>query len=161
MSNVEQFEILVLGAERRVSTSRGRWPSGSSDRDGRTGVARRVMPEHRVPAQQEPDPFGTGGIAGAAWRRIRPRDESLAVSMKDVQRRKRLMVDGLHRMHVARTVASGVELIMGEAGFAAPEPSRSLSPMAAADGSSANACSSPWGRARRCRRCPASPRRIR
>jgi len=45
---------------------------------------------------------------------------SLAVSMKDVQRRKRLMVEGLHQMHDARTVASGVELIMGEGRFVAP-----------------------------------------
>src|SRR5205085_441549 len=45
---------------------------------------------------------------------------SLTVSMKGVQRRKRLMVDGLHQMHVARTVASGVELIMGEGRFVAP-----------------------------------------
>ena len=45
---------------------------------------------------------------------------SLTVSMKGVQRRKRLMVDGLHQMHVAGTVASGVELIMGEGRFVAP-----------------------------------------
>jgi len=45
---------------------------------------------------------------------------SLAVSMKDVQRRKRLMVEGLHQMHVARTVASGAELITGEGRFVAP-----------------------------------------
>src|SRR6266436_9476845 len=45
---------------------------------------------------------------------------SLVVSMKDVQRRKRLMVEGLHQMHVARTVASGVDLIMGEGRFVAP-----------------------------------------
>src|SRR5713101_300478 len=40
--------------------------------------------------------------------------------MKDVQRRKRMMVEGLHQMHDARTVASGVELIMGEGRFVAP-----------------------------------------
>jgi len=45
---------------------------------------------------------------------------SLAVSMKQVQRRKRTMVQGLHQMHEARTVASGVELIMGEGRFVAP-----------------------------------------
>src|SRR5256884_9818139 len=44
---------------------------------------------------------------------------SLAVSMKGVQRRKRLMVEGLHQMHDARTVATGVELIMGEGRFVA------------------------------------------
>jgi pyruvate/2-oxoglutarate dehydrogenase complex dihydrolipoamide dehydrogenase (E3) component len=40
--------------------------------------------------------------------------------MKTVQRRKRLMVEGLHRMHADRTTASGTELIMGNARFIAP-----------------------------------------
>jgi hypothetical protein len=37
--------------------------------------------------------------------------------MTSVQRRKRLMVEGLHRSHVDRTAASGGELIMGNARF--------------------------------------------
>src|ERR1700720_4443252 len=45
---------------------------------------------------------------------------SLTISMAGVQRRKREMVEGLHQMHVARTTASGVELIMGEGRFVAP-----------------------------------------
>src|SRR5215472_5769482 len=46
--------------------------------------------------------------------------ESLSINMKAVQRRKRLMVEGLHQMHVDLTKASGVELIMGNARFIAP-----------------------------------------
>jgi pyruvate/2-oxoglutarate dehydrogenase complex dihydrolipoamide dehydrogenase (E3) component len=46
--------------------------------------------------------------------------ESLSIDMKAVQRRKRLMVEGLHRMHVDLTKASGAELIMGNARFIAP-----------------------------------------
>src|SRR5260370_42610498 len=40
--------------------------------------------------------------------------------MEGVQRRKGLMLEGLHQMHVARTVASGGELIKGEGRFVAP-----------------------------------------
>ncbi len=46
--------------------------------------------------------------------------ESMSVDMKAVQRRKRLMVAGLHQVHVERTAASGAELIMGNARFVAP-----------------------------------------
>src|SRR6516164_3666216 len=46
--------------------------------------------------------------------------EALSVDMKTVQRRKQLMVEGLHQMHVDRTKASGAELIMGSARFVAP-----------------------------------------
>src|SRR4030095_13449997 len=41
-------------------------------------------------------------------------------STADVQRRKRIMVDGLHQLHVDREAASGGELIMGNARFVAP-----------------------------------------
>jgi pyruvate/2-oxoglutarate dehydrogenase complex dihydrolipoamide dehydrogenase (E3) component len=46
--------------------------------------------------------------------------ESLGVDMQTVQRRKRLMVEGLHQMHVEATTKSGAELIMGNARFVAP-----------------------------------------
>ncbi len=47
--------------------------------------------------------------------------DSLAISMAGVQRRKRMMVEGLHQMHVNRHAASGAELIMGDARFVAPK----------------------------------------
>ena len=43
-----------------------------------------------------------------------------ATSMKGVQDRKRAMVEGLRQMHLDRYRASGAELIMGQARFAAP-----------------------------------------
>jgi len=43
-----------------------------------------------------------------------------ATSMKGVQHRKKAMVEGLRRMHLDRYRASGAELIMGQARFAAP-----------------------------------------
>ena len=46
--------------------------------------------------------------------------DSLSVNMAAVQRRKQMMVEGLHQMHVDRQMASGGELIMGNARFVAP-----------------------------------------
>jgi len=46
--------------------------------------------------------------------------DSLNVDMQSVQRRKRLMVEGLHQLHVDRTAASGADLIMGNARFVGP-----------------------------------------
>src|SRR5262245_21649493 len=48
--------------------------------------------------------------------------EALSVNMAGVQRRKRLMVEGLHQMHVDRHAASGAELIMGGARFVGRRP---------------------------------------
>jgi pyruvate/2-oxoglutarate dehydrogenase complex dihydrolipoamide dehydrogenase (E3) component len=44
----------------------------------------------------------------------------LAINMEGVQRRKRLMVEGLLQMHLDRYQASGAELLMGQAHFMAP-----------------------------------------
>ncbi len=46
--------------------------------------------------------------------------DSMSVDMKTVQRRKRLMVEGLHQLHADLTDKSGAELIMGSARFVAP-----------------------------------------
>ena len=46
--------------------------------------------------------------------------ESICVDMHAVQRRKRLMVAGLHQLHVERTISSGAELIQGTARFVGP-----------------------------------------
>jgi pyruvate/2-oxoglutarate dehydrogenase complex dihydrolipoamide dehydrogenase (E3) component len=45
---------------------------------------------------------------------------SLSIDMAGVQRRKRLMVEEQHQVHVDLGVASGMELIMGNARFIAP-----------------------------------------
>jgi pyruvate/2-oxoglutarate dehydrogenase complex dihydrolipoamide dehydrogenase (E3) component len=46
--------------------------------------------------------------------------DSLAISMAGVQRRKRMMVEGEHQVHLDLQAASGAELIMGNARFVAP-----------------------------------------
>lgn len=43
--------------------------------------------------------------------------QSFSVDMKSVQRRKRVMVERSHKVHLDRTVASGAELIMSTAKF--------------------------------------------
>jgi pyruvate/2-oxoglutarate dehydrogenase complex dihydrolipoamide dehydrogenase (E3) component len=45
---------------------------------------------------------------------------SLSIDMKSVQRRKRLMVEGLQEFHLNQTMASGADLFRGEAHFVAP-----------------------------------------
>jgi pyruvate/2-oxoglutarate dehydrogenase complex dihydrolipoamide dehydrogenase (E3) component len=46
--------------------------------------------------------------------------DSLAINMAGVQRRKRMMVEVQHQVHVDLTAASGAELTMGDARFIAP-----------------------------------------
>jgi pyruvate/2-oxoglutarate dehydrogenase complex dihydrolipoamide dehydrogenase (E3) component len=58
--------------------------------------------------------------------------ESLSVDMERVQRRKRLMVEGLRQAHLDRTHASGAELIMGNARFCRSPHGRKSSSKAAA-----------------------------
>jgi len=121
VSDVEQFEILVLGsgeagkylawtmakAGHRTAMVERRWLGGSCP-----NIA--CLPSKNL--------IYSARVASLARRgaEFGLETTSLAVSMKDVQRRKRLMVEGLHQMHDARTVASGVELIMGEGRFVAP-----------------------------------------
>jgi pyruvate/2-oxoglutarate dehydrogenase complex dihydrolipoamide dehydrogenase (E3) component len=45
---------------------------------------------------------------------------SLSIDMESVQRRKRLMVEGLQEFHLNQTIASGAELFRGEARFVGP-----------------------------------------
>ena len=82
-------------------------------------MVRWVVPQYRVPAQQNLI-YSAGSIAGAARCGIRSRDGFVRNQHGGLARRKREMVEGLHQMHVARTTASGVELIMGEGRFVAP-----------------------------------------
>ena len=122
VSDVEQFEILVLGsgeagkylawtmakAGHRTAMVERRWLGGSCP-----NIA--CLPSKNL--------IHSATVASLARRgaEFGLETKPLAVNMKEVQRRKRLMVQGLHQMHDARTVASGVELIMGEGRFIAPK----------------------------------------
>src|SRR5437867_12034485 len=122
MSNVEQFEILVVGsgeagkylawtmakAGHRTAMVERRWLGGSCP-----NIA--CLPSKNL--------IHSATVASLARRgaEFGLETKPLAVNMKEVQRRKRLMVQGLLQMHDARTVASGVELIMGKGRFVAPK----------------------------------------
>jgi pyruvate/2-oxoglutarate dehydrogenase complex dihydrolipoamide dehydrogenase (E3) component len=120
VSDVERFEIVVLGsgeagkylawtmakAGHRTAMVERRWLGGSCP-----NIA--CLPSKNL--------IYSAGVASLVRRgpEFGLETTSLVVSMKDVQRRKRLMVEGLHQMHDARTGASGVDLIMGEGRFVA------------------------------------------
>jgi pyruvate/2-oxoglutarate dehydrogenase complex dihydrolipoamide dehydrogenase (E3) component len=107
MSDIEQFEILVLGsgeagkylawtmakAGHRTAMVERRWLGGSCP-----NIA--CLPSKNL--------IYSATVASLARRgaEFGLETNSLAVSMKQVQRRKRTMVQGLHQMHEARTVAS-------------------------------------------------------
>jgi len=121
VSDVEQFEILVLG-----SGEAGKYLAWTMAKAGhRTAMVERRRLGGSCPniaCLPSKNLIHSARVVSLARRgaEFGLETNSLAVSMKDVQRRKRLMVDGLHQTHVARTVASGVELIMGDGRFVAP-----------------------------------------
>ncbi len=121
MSNVEKFENLVIG-----SGGSGKFIAWTM-----TGAGRRTaMVERRalggacpnVACLPSKNIVYSAKVASLARRgaEFGLKTESLSIDMKTVRRRKRLMVEGLHQMHVDLTKASGAELIMGNARFIAP-----------------------------------------
>ncbi len=122
MPDVEKYEILILGsgeagkylawtmakAGHRTAMVERRWLGGSCP-----NIA--CLPSKNL--------IYSARVASLARRgaEFGLEMDSFAISMAGVARRKREMVEGLHQMHVARTTASGVELIMGEGRFVAPK----------------------------------------
>ena len=121
MSNIEKYENLVLGsggagkliawtiaAEGRRTALVERWLLGGAC----PNVA--CLPSKNIIYSAKVISLAKRGIEFGL------KTESMSVDMKAVQRRKRLMVEGLQQMHVDRTTASGAELIMGNARFVSP-----------------------------------------
>src|SRR2546425_12756246 len=114
MSNVEQFEILVLG-----SGEAGKYLAWTLAEAGH----RTAMVERRWLGGARPNVAGlpsknliySARVASLARRgaEFGLETKSLAVNMKEGQRRKRMLGQGLHQMHDARTMASGGELSLG------------------------------------------------
>jgi pyruvate/2-oxoglutarate dehydrogenase complex dihydrolipoamide dehydrogenase (E3) component len=121
MSNIEKYENLVLG-----SGGAGKFIAWTMAEAGR----RTAMVERRalggacpnVACLPSKNIIYSAKVISLARRgtEFGLKTESLSVDMETVQRRKRLMVEGLHQMHLDRTIASGAELIMGNARFVAP-----------------------------------------
>ena len=121
MSNIENYENLVVGAG--GSGKFIGWTMGDAGR-------RTVMIERRalggacpnVACLPSKNIVYSAKVASLAKRgaEFGLQTESVRINMAVVQRRKRLMVEGLQKMHADRTAASGAELIMGNARFIAP-----------------------------------------
>src|ERR1700687_3445141 len=114
MADAEKYETLVLG-----SGEAGKWTAWTmADKGHRTAMVERKWLGGSCPniaCLPSKNLIYSARVARLARRGAEFGLEmgSLTISMAGVQRRKREMVDGLHQMHVARTVASGLELIMG------------------------------------------------
>ena len=121
MPNIEKYENLVLG-----SGGAGKfiaWTMAGAGR--RTALVERKALGGACPnvaCLPSKNIIYSAKVAALARRgaEFGLKTEALSVDMKTVQRRKQLMVEGLHQMHVDRTKASGAELIMGNARFVAP-----------------------------------------
>src|ERR1700730_3530450 len=121
MSNIEKYENLVIG-----SGGAGKFIAWTMADAGR----RIAMVERRslggscpnVACLPSKNIIYSAKVISLARRgaEVGLQTSSLSVDMETVQRRKRLMVEGLHQMHLDRTNASGAELIMGNARFVAP-----------------------------------------
>ena len=121
MPNIEKYENLVLG-----SGGAGKfiaWTMAGAGR--RTALVERKALGGACPnvaCLPSKNIIYSAKVAALARRgaEFGLKTEALSVDMKTVQRRKQLMVEGLHQMHVDRTKASGAELIMGNGRFIAP-----------------------------------------
>ncbi len=121
MSNIEKYENLVLG-----SGGAGKFIAWTmADAGRRTALVERGALGGACPnvaCLPSKNMIYSAKVISLARRgaEFGLRTDSLSVDMQTVQRRKRLMVEGLHQLHADRTKASGAELIMGNARFVAP-----------------------------------------
>ncbi|MFZ2064185.1 MAG: mercuric reductase [Candidatus Binatus sp.] len=121
MSNIEKFENLVIG-----SGGAGKFVAWTMAGAGhRTAVVERWLLGGACPnvaCLPSKNIIYSAKVISLARRgaEFGLKTESLSVDMQTVQRRKRLMVEGLRQMHADRTKASGAELIMGNARFVGP-----------------------------------------
>jgi pyruvate/2-oxoglutarate dehydrogenase complex dihydrolipoamide dehydrogenase (E3) component len=121
MSNIERYENLVIG-----SGGSGKFIAWTmSDTGRRTAMVERGLLGGACPnvaCLPSKNIIYSAKVISLARRgsEFGLKTESMSVDMQTVQRRKRLMVEGLHQMHEDRTTASGAELIMGNARFVAP-----------------------------------------
>jgi pyruvate/2-oxoglutarate dehydrogenase complex dihydrolipoamide dehydrogenase (E3) component len=121
MSNIEKFENLVIG-----SGGAGKFVAWTMAGAGhRTAVVERWLLGGACPnvaCLPSKNIIYSAKVISLARRgaEFGLQTGSMSVDMQTVQRRKRLMVEGLRQMHADRTNASGAELIMGNARFVAP-----------------------------------------
>jgi len=121
MSDVETYEILVLG-----SGEAGKYITWTMAKAGhRTAMVERKWLGGSCPniaCLPSKNVIYSARVAALAKRgaEFGLEIDSLAINMAGVQRRKRMMVEGEHQVHLDLQAASGAELIMGNARFVAP-----------------------------------------
>ena len=121
MPDVERYEILVIG-----SGEAGKYLAWTMAKAGhRTAMVERRYLGGSCPniaCLPSKNLIYSAKVASLARRgaEFGLEIDSLSVNMASVQRRKRIMVEGLHQLHVDRQASSGAELIMGDARFVAP-----------------------------------------
>ncbi|MGO9058787.1 MAG: dihydrolipoyl dehydrogenase family protein [Candidatus Binataceae bacterium] len=120
MPNIENYEILVLG-----SGEAGKFLAWTMAKAGhRTALVERKWFGGSCPniaCLPSKNLIYSAKVASLAKRGAEFGLEmnSLQINMGGVQRRKRMMFEGLHQMHLERHAASGAEVIMGEGRFVA------------------------------------------
>src|SRR5580704_13621231 len=121
MANSDKYELLVIG-----SGESGKYLTWTMAKEGhRTVMVERGLLGGACPnvaCMPSKNIIYSARVALLAKRgaEFGLKMNSLAIDMAGVQRRKRLMVEGFHQVHLERTAASGAELIMGNARFIAP-----------------------------------------
>ena len=121
MPDIENYDVLVIG-----SGEAGKYLAWTMAGEGhRTAVVERQLVGGSCPniaCLPSKNIIHSAKVRSFAGRAAEFGVEAgpAATSMKGVQHRKRAMVEGLRRMHLDRYRASGAELIMGQARFAAP-----------------------------------------
>ena len=121
MSDVEPYEMLVLG-----SGEAGKYITWTMAQAGhRTAMVERKWLGGSCPniaCLPSKNVIYSARVAALAKRgaEFGLEIDALAISMAGVQRRKRMMVEGEHQVHLDLLAASGAELIMGNARFVAP-----------------------------------------
>ena len=121
MANIERYENLIIG-----SGAAGKLMAWQMGHDGRrTALVERGALGGACPnvaCLPSKNMIYSARVIELARRgaEFGLKTEAMSVDMVAVQRRKRLMVQGLQEMHLDLTLKSGVELIRGSARFVAP-----------------------------------------
>jgi pyruvate/2-oxoglutarate dehydrogenase complex dihydrolipoamide dehydrogenase (E3) component len=120
MANVESYDDLIIG-----SGIAGKFAAWTRDSRRRTAILERGMLGGACPnvaCLPSKNMIWSAKVISLARRgaEFGLKTDSLSVDMAAVQRRKRMMVRELRKIHEDHTEASGVELIYGGARFVAP-----------------------------------------
>ena len=100
-SNHEEYDLVVLG-----SGEGGKYLAWTLAKQGKRvavverRIHRRLVPEHRLPAQQEHHPQRQGRLLFFRSEEFGISKENVRINMAAVRERKRKMVDGLVQMHL-------------------------------------------------------------